>query len=45
MAANKKLLILPGDTPGTAAALAVRPNCSSADTGLLADTTIRRPSR
>jgi hypothetical protein len=37
------LLVLPGDTPGTVAALAVRPNCSSADTGLLADTRIRRP--
>jgi hypothetical protein len=37
------LLVLPGDTPDTIAALAVRPNCSSADTGLLADTQIRRP--
>ena len=37
------LLVLPGDTPDTVAALAVRPNCSSVDTGLLADTQIRRP--
>ena len=37
------VLVLPGDTPDTVAALAVRPNCSSADTGLLADTRIRRP--
>jgi hypothetical protein len=37
------LLVLPGESPDTVAALAVRPNCSSADTGLLADTQIRRP--
>jgi hypothetical protein len=37
------VLVLPGDTPDTVAALAVRPNCSSVDTGLLADTRIRRP--
>jgi hypothetical protein len=37
------LLVLPGDSRDTLAALAVRPNCSSADTGLLADTQIRRP--
>jgi hypothetical protein len=37
------VLVLPGDTPDTVTALAVRPNCSSADTGLLADTRIRRP--
>jgi hypothetical protein len=37
------VLVLPADTPDTVAALAVRPNCSSADTGLLADTRIRRP--
>jgi hypothetical protein len=36
------LILLPGDTPETVVALAVRPNCSSADTGLLADTQIRR---
>lgn len=38
------LLVLPGDTPDILAALAVRANCSAADTGLLADTSIRRPS-
>jgi hypothetical protein len=37
------LLVLPGDSPNTITALAVRPNCSSADTGLLADTQIPRP--
>lgn len=37
------VLVLPGDTPDTVAALAVRPNCSLADTGLLASTQIRRP--
>jgi hypothetical protein len=37
------VLLLPGDTPDTVAALAVRPNCSSADTGLIAETQIRRP--
>jgi hypothetical protein len=37
------VLVLPGDAPDTVAALAVRPNCSSADTGLIADTQIRRP--
>ena len=37
------VLLLPGDAPDTVAALAVRPNCSSADTGLIADTQIRRP--
>ena len=37
------VLVLPVDTPDTLAAFAVRPNCSSADTGLLADTRIRRP--
>jgi hypothetical protein len=36
------VLVLPGDTPDTVAALAVRPTCSSADTGLIADTQIRR---
>jgi hypothetical protein len=36
------VLVLPGDTPDNVAALAVRPNCSSADTGLIADTQIRR---
>lgn len=37
------LLVLPGDQAGTVAALAVAPNCSSADTGLFADTTVRKP--
>jgi hypothetical protein len=37
------VLVLPGDAPDKVAALAVRPNCSSADTGLIADTQIRRP--
>lgn len=37
------VLVLPGTSAGTIVALAVAPNCSSADTGLLADTTVRRP--
>jgi hypothetical protein len=37
------LLVLPGDTPGTVAALAVAPTCSSVDTGLLADRIVKRP--
>lgn len=37
------LLLLPGDARGAVIALAVAPNCSSADTGLLADTTVTRP--
>ncbi|ORV18642.1 hypothetical protein [Mycobacterium celatum] len=37
------LLILPGDTPDTVAALAVAPTCSSANTGLLADRSVPRP--
>jgi hypothetical protein len=37
------LLVLPGDTPDALAVLAVSPNCSSADTGLLTDTVVRRP--
>lgn len=37
------LLLLPGDTSGTVTALAVSPNCSSADTGLLADRIVKRP--
>jgi hypothetical protein len=36
------LLLLPGAATDTIVALAVAPNCSSADTGLLADTTVRR---
>ena len=37
------LLVLAGDTPRALAALVVPPNCSSADTGLIADTQIPRP--
>jgi len=37
------LLLLPGDTPKAVAALVVEPNCSSAHTGLLADTVVTRP--
>jgi hypothetical protein len=37
------LLVLPGDQADAVVALAVAPNCSSAYTGLLADTTVRRP--
>jgi hypothetical protein len=37
------LLVLPGDTSGTVAALAVVPTCSSVDTGLLADRIVNRP--
>ncbi len=34
------LLVLPADTPGNLAVVAVGPGCSAADTGLLADTQI-----
>lgn len=37
------LLLLPADRPGDLVAVAVALNCSSADTGLLADTTVPRP--
>ena len=37
------LLVLPGDTPDNLAVFAVAPNCSAADTGLLADTQVPRP--
>lgn len=37
------LLVLPGGQADTVLALAVRPSCSSADTGLLGDTVVRRP--
>ncbi|WP_416349018.1 hypothetical protein [Mycobacterium xenopi] len=37
------LLLLPADTADSVAALAVAPNCSAADTGLLANTVVRRP--
>lgn len=36
------LLVLPGDTPDELAVFAVAPNCSAADTGLLASTQIPR---
>ena len=37
------LMVLPGDTPNAFVTLVVGPNCSSADTGLLAETVVRRP--
>jgi hypothetical protein len=37
------VLVLPGDTPDTVAAVAVHPNCSSVDSRLIAETQIRRP--
>lgn len=37
------VLLLPGASADAIIALAVAPTCSSADTGLLADTTVRRP--
>ncbi len=37
------VLLLPADTPGTVTALAVAPNCSAVDTGLLADRIVNRP--
>ena len=37
------LLVLPGDTPDNLAVFAVAPNCSAADTGLLANTQVPRP--
>jgi hypothetical protein len=37
------ILLMPGDAPGAVDVVAVRPNCSSVDTGLLASTTLRRP--
>jgi hypothetical protein len=37
------VLLVPGDAPRVVSALAVRPNCSSVDTGLLADTTLNGP--
>jgi hypothetical protein len=36
------LLVLPGDTPNDLAVFAVAPNCSAADTGLLANTQVPR---
>jgi len=37
------VLVLPADTPGSVAALAVAPTCSSVNTGLLADRLVDRP--
>lgn len=37
------VLVLPGDRPELLVAVAVGANCSSVDTGLIADTTVRRP--
>lgn len=37
------LLLLPGDSVNAVQALAVAPNCTSVDTGLVADTVVRRP--
>ncbi|MGV0625164.1 hypothetical protein [Mycolicibacter minnesotensis] len=37
------VLLLPGSPEGTVRALAVAPNCSSVNTGLLAETSVRRP--
>jgi hypothetical protein len=37
------LLVLPADTPDNLAVFAVAPNCSAADTGMLADTQVPRP--
>jgi hypothetical protein len=37
------VLVMPGDSPHILAVLAVSPNCSAADTGLLANTQVPRP--
>lgn len=37
------VLVIPGDSPHILAAFAVSPNCSAADTGLLANTQVPRP--
>lgn len=37
------VLVLPGERPEELVALAVAPTCSSVTTGLVADTTVRRP--
>ncbi|HTY28678.1 MAG TPA: hypothetical protein VMD51_11135 [Mycobacterium sp.] len=37
------VLVLPGEHPDEVVAVAVAPNCSAVDTGLIADTTVRRP--
>lgn len=36
------LLVVPGDAPDSVTVFAVAPNCSAADTGLLASTTVAR---
>ena len=38
-----ELLVLAGDNPGVLVALLVQPDCSAADTGLIADTTVTVP--
>ncbi|QEN16912.1 hypothetical protein ACRDU6_03345 [Mycolicibacterium sp. ELW1] len=37
------VLVLPGDQPDVIVGVAVAASCSSIDTGLIADTTVRRP--
>jgi hypothetical protein len=37
------LLVVPGNVPDALTAVAVAPNCSSTDTGLLVETVVRRP--
>jgi len=37
------VLVLPGQQPNELAVFAVAPSCSSADTGVIANTTVRRP--
>jgi len=37
------VLVLPGDQPDVIVGVTVSANCSSVDTGLIADTTVRRP--
>ena len=37
------LMLLPGETPTRVVALVVEPDCSSAHTGLLANTVVTRP--
>ncbi|CAM3628619.1 Anti-sigma-M factor RsmA [Mycobacterium colombiense] len=37
------VLVIPGDSPHILAVFAVSPNCSAADTGLLANTQVPRP--
>ena len=37
------VLVLPGDQPDVIIGVTVAASCSSVDTGLIADTTVRRP--